>query len=205
MPSKEFENLVQLLKTFPKDNDQTIEERRSDFEKRSKMLPLAEGITIEPVRIDDVNAEWLKPDEVSNGSVILYIHGGGYCVGSVNTHRSMVSFIAKSARTDILTIDYRLAPEHPFPAAIEDAANVYTWLLSNGRSPENIAMAGDSAGGGITVSTLVYLRKNGIPMPAAAVCISPWVDLEMTGESQKTKAHLDPIIEKDVLDKMAAA
>jgi len=205
MPSKEFENLIQLLKSIPKNSDQTIAARRSDFEKTSAMLPIAEGVTIKPVRIDGINAEWLKPDGVPEGSVILYIHGGGYCVGSINTHRSVASYIAKASRTNALLIDYRLAPEHPFPAAIEDATTVYTWLLSNGSSPENIVIAGDSAGGGIAVSTLLYLKKNGISMPAAAVCISPWVDLGMTGESQKTKADLDLILEKEVLDKMAKA
>jgi acetyl esterase/lipase len=205
MPSKEFDNLIKLITSFPKKNALSFQERRADFEEQSKLIPVAKGTHTKTVQAGTIAAEWIIPGEASDSSVILYNHGGGYCVGSVNTHRSMASFIAKASKAKVMIIDYRLAPEYPFPAAIDDATNAYRWLLSNGSSPENIAIAGDSAGGGITVSMLVNLKKNDIPMPAAAVCLSPWVDLEMTGDSQKTKADLDVLIEKELLDKMAEA
>jgi monoterpene epsilon-lactone hydrolase len=205
MPSKEFKNLFQLLKSFQTTDKLTLFERRSDFEERSKILPIAEGIALNSCQIRDLNAEWVIPKGASDDSIILYLHGGGYCVGSINTHRSMASFIAKASKTKMLLIDYRLAPEHPFPAAIEDATMAYKWLLSQGHSPDKIVIAGDSAGGGITISTLLYLRKNKEPMPACAVCMSPWVDMELAGKSQKTKADLDIIIQIEVLKEMVEA
>lgn len=205
MPSKEFENIVQLLKSFPKKNGMTFDERRIDFEERSKQLPMAQGTASNSIQIHELNAEWVVPKGASDNSVILYLHGGGYCVGSINTHRSMASFIADASKTKILLIDYRLAPEHPFPAAIEDATIAYRWLLSQGYPAQKIVIAGDSAGGGITVSTLLYLKQGKNLMPAAGVCMSPWVDMELLGESHKTKAEMDLIIQIGVLEEMAEA
>ena len=203
--SKEFDNLIKLMKSFPEKKGQTLQERRLDFEERAKLLPVAEGTQSERIIVGDINAEWVFPKKAHESSVILYVHGGGYCVGSVNTHRCIASYIANASRAKILLMDYRLAPEHPFPAAIEDVVHVYRWLLTQGFSNKHIVIAGDSAGGGITVSTLLYLKQTGDSLPAAAVCLSPWVDMEMTGESHKAKADVDAIIEKGVLEQMAKA
>ncbi|MCJ7772289.1 MAG: alpha/beta hydrolase, partial [Desulfobacterales bacterium] len=159
MPSKEFKNLAQLLKSLPTKKGLTFEERRSDFEERSQQLPIAEGTELNSVTLDGLTSQWIIPQGASDFSVILYLHGGGFCVGSINTHRSMASFIGKASKTKMLLIDYRLAPEHPFPSAIEDATTAYKWLLSQEYSPQKIIIAGDSAGGGITVSTLLHLKQ----------------------------------------------
>jgi acetyl esterase/lipase len=122
------------------------------------------------------------------------LHGGGYVIGSINTHRAMIARIARASNARALAIDYRLAPEHPFPAAVDDATAAYKWLLAEGYEPGKIVIAGDSAGGGLTLAALVALRDSGVPMPAGAVPISPWTDLEGTGESVRSRAAKDPMV-----------
>ncbi len=136
--------------------------------------------------------------------VILYLHGGGYVMGSINTHRELGQRLSRAAAARVLLIDYRLAPEHPHPAAVEDATRAYRWLLSRGVSPSRLVVAGDSAGGGLTVATLLAARDSGLPLPAAGVCLSPWVDLEGVGESMTTKAAADPLVQRDGLRRMGA-
>ncbi|MCP4757107.1 MAG: alpha/beta hydrolase, partial [Proteobacteria bacterium] len=181
----------------------SIQERRTEFEKSVAILPTADGVTFEPVKIGNMAAEWIVPIEADD-VVILYLHGGGYCVGSPVTHRGMVSFISATVKARSLVIDYRLGPENPFPAAVEDATAAYRWLIAEGIAADRIVVAGDSAGGGLTVATLVALKENGDDMPAAAVCLSPWVDLEGIGDSMTTKAAVDPMIDKESLLEMAA-
>ena len=128
-----------------------------------------------------LNGEWV--DSQSPGPMLLYLHGGGYFFCSPRTHRPMTAYLTRSLGGSTLALKYRLAPEHPFPAALEDAMEAYRWLLAQGHSPERIVVAGDSAGGGLVLSTLVALRQAGLPMPAAAACFSPWTDLAATGSS----------------------
>jgi acetyl esterase/lipase len=135
--------------------------------------------------------------------VILYLHGGGYVMGSIATHREMVARMSKASGARALLVDYRLAPEHPFPAAVDDATAAYRWLLSQNIKPSRIVVAGDSAGGGLTLATLVALRDAKTPLPAAGVCISPWVDMEGTGASMTTRAKADPVVQKQGLLGMA--
>lgn len=205
MPSQEFNQLLDFIKKLPDNSGLSMEERRAAMEANFSILPTAKGVTSEPVRIGQMQAEWIIPSEVKNGAVILYLHGGGYCLGSISTHRSMVSFLVKTAKAKALIIDYRLAPENPFPAAVEDSIAAYSWLLAQGISPNRLVISGDSAGGGLTVATLVALKQKGELLPAAAVCLSPWVDLETIGNSMKTKADADPIIKKKELLDMARA
>ena len=205
MPSQEFESIVQLLKSVPRETGISFEARRSDFEKRTTVLPIAEGVLSQPIQIEGLGAEWIIPPQATDTDAILFFHGGGFCMGSTNTHRSMASFLARAAQTRVLLIDYRLAPENPFPAAVEDATASYEWLLSEGVMPERIVLAGDSAGGGIAISTLVALKDRQAPMPAAAVCMSPWVDLEGTGESRKTKQDLDFLVRPSELEELSTA
>jgi acetyl esterase/lipase len=127
--------------------------------------------------------------------VTLYLHGGGYVIGSLNTHRELASRIARSTQSRALVIDYRLAPEHPFPAAVDDATAAYRWLVGTGVSPSRIAVAGDSAGGGLTLATLLALRDARQPLPAAGVCMSPWTDLEGTGASAQPGGADDPLLQ----------
>ena len=130
--------------------------------------------------------------------MLLFLHGGGYVSGSLDSHRGMVAEAGRLAGMRTLALGYRLAPEHAFPAALEDSIAGYRYLLSLGLDPRRIAIGGDSAGGGLTVATLVSLRDAGLPLPACAWCVSPWVDLEMTGDSIIGKAEADPMIQKEL-------
>jgi epsilon-lactone hydrolase len=204
MASQEFYALVEQLRAQPVASpDATIEEIRAGFELMAQPVP--EDVRREAVEAGGVPAEWIVPPNADRERVILYLHGGGYVIGSINTHRALVAAIARSAGARALALDYRLAPENPFPAAVEDATAAYRWLLANGARPDQIVVAGDSAGGGLTVATLLALRDAGDPLPAAGVCISPWVDLEGVGESMTAKADVDPIVQKDALVRMAQA
>jgi len=124
-------------------------------------------------------------------AAVLYLHGGGYVIGSTESHRFMTAGIAAAGGISVLGIDYRLAPEHPCPAAIDDAVIAYQWLLSQGIRSDNLVIAGDSAGGGLTLTTLLALRDRGLPLPAAAVCISPWCDMTLSGASLTANAGTD--------------
>jgi acetyl esterase/lipase len=163
----------------------------------TSLFPVADDVRSEPVDANGVPAEWTSTPAAEDQRVILYLHGGGYVIGSIATHRDMVSRLGRAAAARALSVDYRLAPEHPFPAAVDDATDAYRWLLSTGVDPARLVIAGDSAGGGLTVATLVALRDAGDPLPAAAVCVSPWADLECRGESITSKADLDPILRQE--------
>ncbi len=138
--------------------------------------------------------EWVHPDNTNQHKAILFLHGGGYAVGSIQTHRGLAARLAQRAGTSALLIDYRLAPEHPFPAALQDAVSAYQTLLGEGYDPGHIALAGDSAGGGLAIACMVALRDMNIPLPACCVCFSPWVDLGFSGESATRFADEDPIV-----------
>src|SRR6202043_1121761 len=151
-----------------------------------------------------VEAEWISAPNSSADRAVLYVHGGGYVLGSINTHRDLMGRIARASGARVLGIDYRLAPEHPFPAAVEDSVAAYRWMLAQGLKPARIAVAGDSAGGGLTVATLVAIRDAKLATPGAGVCLSPWIDLEGIGDSMKSKASVDPMVQKEALLEMAA-
>lgn len=155
--------------------------------------PLFDAMTFERVEAGGVAAEWTKPKDQNGGPVVLYFHGGGYGLGSVETHRDLVARICQASGGSALSLEYRLAPEHRFPAQLHDATNAYRWLLEQGISPERIVVAGDSAGGAMVLSSLVRLRDSGVPLPAAAVCMSPWVDLEALGASVDANEPYDYI------------
>jgi len=159
------------------------------------------GVDVEKCNIDGIPGEWLWPKGVDHTrgtqGTLLYLHGGGYILGSPDTHRAMVASLVRNANTRALLIDYRLAPEHPFPAGLEDAAMAYRWLLDQGIAPDTIAVAGDSAGGGLTMALLLSLRDAGIPLPSGAALLSPWTDLAMSGWSHITHRKRDPMISLD--------
>lgn len=167
---------------------------RKQLELAGKRIPPARDIRWTPVRAGEVAAEWTWAPSVRHDRVLLYLHGGGYVSGSPMSHRSLTGELSRAANMRVLSVDYRLAPEHPFPAGLDDAVAAYQWLLAQGIAPSRVAIGGDSAGGGLTVATLLALRERGLPQPAAAVCLSPWVDLEISGESHRTCAHLDPML-----------
>lgn len=163
---------------------------------------LAADIRVEPWNLDGVGGQLLTPLDAEPGRCILYLHGGGYVFGSLKSHEGMVGELARAARCRVLQLDYRRAPEHPFPAAVNDATAAYRSLLAEGYPSTGLAVAGDSAGGGLTLATLVAARGERLPVPGAAVCISPWVDMEATGESYRTREHLDPLVQRKVVDEV---
>lgn len=165
---------------------------RRRLNRLSRLLKRAFGVSLQVTTVNGLGAEWLRPKGAPDGKVLLYLHGGAYLVGSCRTHRQLVSHIARAAGINALVPEYRLAPEYPFPAAIEDAVGVYRSLLADGISPDDIFVAGDSAGGGLTVATLLALRHAGDPLPAAAVLLSPFLDITASGESATTRAAQDP-------------
>jgi len=153
----------------------------------TRYAKIPKGITIKPEIISGINAEWIIPEGTDGKKVILYVHGGGYVSGSCSDHRAFVSKFAMQCSFTNLVYKYRLAPENPYPAALEDSLKVYEWLLSHGFSPGNILIAGESAGGGLSLALLLAIKDRKIPMPVAAVAISPWTDLTCSSESYHTK------------------
>jgi epsilon-lactone hydrolase len=194
MPSLKAIFYRELMRWRTPDLDpvQDIDKIRAGLDDLAKGSHAPKGTRKETVSINGMIAEWITPPNVLPDGVMLYLHGGAYVAGSLKSHSNLVAYFAQKARVRALAIEYRLAPEHPFPAALDDAITAYRCLLDQGTHPENIVIAGDSAGGGLTLATLLKLRDEGLPMPAAAVCISPWVDLAGTGESMKTRARKDP-------------
>ncbi|NNL55241.1 MAG: alpha/beta hydrolase [Woeseia sp.] len=172
-------------------------EVRRKLDSFSRLLRKARGVKVEATHINGLYAEWLRPKKTNSDRVLLYLHGGAYVLGSCSTHRKMVSHIARAAGINALVPEYRLAPENKFPAAIEDAVGLYRALLAAGTKAENIIIAGDSAGGGLTVATLLSLRHAGDPMPRAAILLSPFLDVTASGESAKTRADKDPWFRAD--------
>jgi acetyl esterase/lipase len=179
-------------------------ERRKRLDALGDQYPLPTDVRLEAVDANGVSGEWTMTPEANPANVILYLHGGGYTTGSLQSHRHMVAQAGREARARTIALDYRLAPEHPFPAAVEDAVAGYRFLLSRGFAADRIAVAGDSAGGGLTVALLVSLRDAGLPLPACAWCSSPWVDLEGAGGSMTAKAAVDPMVQPPYLIELAA-
>jgi phosphinothricin tripeptide acetyl hydrolase len=182
-----------------------LDQIRRGFEEMLTQFPPAPGVVFNEVTAGGVPAIWCIPAEAVKGRVLLYLHGGGYAVGSAKAYRLFVSHLAARLKARVLIPDYRLAPENPFPAAIDDAVATYRWLLDQGVSPHSFTIAGDSCGGGLTVATLAAARDAGLPMPAGAFVISPWVDLGLSGESIVSKAQEDTVLEVAALQGMAGA
>ncbi len=197
MASEQLNKVIERIKSQPQNPSASIEQRRAGMERISERVPA--DVICEKVLAGGVNAEWIAAPGASADRVILYLHGGGYVIGSINTHRAMVSRIARASNARALAIDYRLAPEHPFPAAVDDTIAAYKWLLAQGYKPGKIVIAGDSAGGGLTIAALLAIRDAGLPMPACSVPISPWTDLEGTGESVRTRAGRDVMVTEENL------
>ena len=183
----------------------TVEEFRVWYEQFTAQFELPEDAAFEQVGAGGVSAEWISTPGVAEDRVVMYLHGGGYMIGSMRTHRSPLSYLSRVSDARVLGLNYRLAPEHPLPAAVEDSVAAYRWLLAEGVSPRRIAIGGDSCGGGLTIATLVALKYFGDPLPAAGISHSGWTDLAHTGDTFETKAEEDPLIDKEMLEGMAAA
>lgn len=203
MASEDIQNVRALLAANPLMEDVTIEETRLAFDQMGQSFPLPEGISVSSADAEGINAEWLRASNASDEAVILYLHGGGYLIGSLASHRHLCASLSRASGASVLALDYRLAPEHPFPAALEDALAAFHWLLQQGAKASQVVIAGDSAGGGLTLATLLALRDEGTELPAGGVCLSPWVDL--TNSSESFTKIADPILKKAELNLMAQA
>jgi monoterpene epsilon-lactone hydrolase len=205
MRSEALENIVTMLRAQAAergDVDMTVEQWREAYDGLGTLLSAAEGVAVEQIDAGGVRAEWIG---TGDGPVVVYVHGGGYCIGSLDSHRSMLTHLASAIDGRVLGIDYRLAPEHPFPAALDDACAAYRWIVAGGTDPSRVVVAGDSAGGGLTLATLVALRDEGDALPAAGVCLSPWADLTQSGATISEKDDADPMVRAEDLDRWAAA
>ncbi len=161
---------------------------RAECEKGAERFgKIPDGIEVKPGIINMIISEWLIPENAMPDKLLFYVHGGGYVSGSCKDHRSIVSKVSKATRLKCLLFEYGLAPENPFPAALNDTITTYQEILKKGYSPENIIMMGESAGGGLCLASLLAIRDRNIPLPKAAVVISPWTDLSCSGESYSTK------------------
>lgn len=186
-------NIVRLYLNYLKattDWQAPIEKLRRALDGGARLSSLPKSVQTQRTDIEHLPAEWLIPAQANDRSVILYLHGGGFAAGSIKSHRATVGRIAEAGKIRVLLIEYRLAPEHPFPAALQDALLAYDWLRKNGF--EEIVLAADSAGGSLALATVSDLRTSQLPLPARLVCISPLIDVEGTGESAIANAKRDP-------------
>ncbi len=194
--------LRKFLGMTPKDDNRSLDKRRAEAERLCKLFPSPRGTRFELIDADGVKAEWTDARDCLKDRVVLYFHGGGFIMGSNRTHRSLTAFISRTAGARVLSVDYSLAPEHPFPAGLNDCVGAYKWLRNNGYEPETVIFAGDSAGGNLTIATMLALKAQSERLPAAGVCLSPGFDLALTGKSLQTLAGIDPIIHRGDLEYM---
>ncbi len=181
----------------------SLADMRKGLDAMGNMAPRLADVTAAPVDAGGVSAEWLMPRSGDANRVVLYLHGGGYVFGSVQSHRVLLERLAIACGCRVLALNYRLAPEAPFPAAVDDACAAYRWLLAQGIGAKHIAISGDSAGGGLALATLIALRDAGVAMPGCAVPISPWTDMEGRGATMQSRAAVDPMVQKAVIDDLA--
>ena len=194
MSDPEIAALRAKLASRPRSDD--YRQRRRDIDARGLEYRLAPDIGVEPASAGGVRAEWTSTPADDRNAALLYLHGGGYVIGSLDSHRHLAAEAGRAAGMPALALDYRLAPEHPFPAAVEDALAGYRFLLGRGIRPGRIAFAGDSAGGGLVVAVMVAAREAGLPQPGCGWCISPWVDMEAIGATMASKAASDPTVQR---------
>ena len=201
---------AKILRTISSAYVRRVDIANANFEKIRRLwdrlgglMITAFGVRVEQDEINGLYAEWLTPKDHMDGKLLLYLHGGGYVVGGCDMHRQMVSHIARAGRIRTLLPEYRLSPEHKYPAAIDDAVAVYRTLLEMGIKAEDIVFAGDSAGGGLTIATMLALRDAGDPLPAAAVLLSPFLDATGSGDSMRTRLEKDPWFQPEDLPVIA--
>lgn len=208
MPSEEHDEAVAMLRAVAAGRTgepATMEERRANLDASGDFFPVPGGVEVEALEVEGIPCERYVPQSVTSSATLLYLHGGAYVAGSLRSHRALCARIARALGGPVIAVDYRLAPEHPHPAALEDATIVYRWLLATGHDPAHLVVGGDSAGGGLTLATLISLQGTDTPGPAGAVLISPWLDLTLSGSSVTAVASADPMLEADVLAADATA
>ncbi len=201
MSDAEIGALRAKLAARPRSDD--YRQRRRDIDARGLAYGVAADIGVEPVTANGVRAEWTMTPNDARDAALLYLHGGGYVIGSLDSHRHLAAEAGRACGIAALALDYRLAPEHAFPAALDDALAGYRFLLARGIAPGRIAIAGDSAGGGLAVAAMLAIRDAGLPQPGCGWCISPWVDMEAIGETMTSRAATDPTVQRAGLLDMA--
>jgi acetyl esterase/lipase len=192
MSAQELKTLQGILREGGPNLAAPPAQARAEFDALLGKVPVAADLECETVNANGVPGLWVDAPGASRQRVLVYLHGGGYVAGSANMYRSLAGELGRAAKARALAIDYRLAPEHPFPAPIDDALAVYRWLLDGGIDAKSIVLAGDSAGGGLTATTMMAARDAGLPLPAAGLLISPWLDLECSGASMKRRRVAAP-------------
>jgi monoterpene epsilon-lactone hydrolase len=201
MVSPEALKLNEILRNAPKAVDMDLPHQREAGEHAEDMTSELQDVTYEEAYA--VDGLWATPQAWNGESAIMYLYGGGYVISSPHSRRKLAGHLANASGARVLIPRYHLAPERPFPSAVEDAATDYRWLLEEGSHPERVVIAGDSSAGGLTIATMLKLREDGAPLPAGGVPISPWVDLACTGETLETNATADLTATKASLQRMA--
>ena len=195
-----------LLRRMFKRQPMTIAEYRATGRQNARFLNrIPNDVTVEDVWIDDLHAEWISPSGGEPDRVVLHLHGGGYVTGGIDSHQAMCILMAQTLKMKILLPEYRLAPEYPFPAALEDALKSYRWLLARGCKSSDVILSGDSSGGGLALAAVLSVRDANEPLPALVVCMSPWADLTLMGQSHIANAEKESVLATDVLKGWALA
>jgi acetyl esterase/lipase len=194
MPSAEFDALIESFRALQSSGERSVDDARAGWESLAARFPPADDLAFTREVADGIPVEWVEAPGADPQRVVIYLHGGGYVMGSVPSYRALAGRISRAAAARVLLVDYRLAPEHRFPAAVDDAVVACRWLARREGGLARVVIAGDSAGGGLSLATMLALREAGHALPAAAVCISPSTDLAKTGESIHARAHLDPLV-----------
>jgi epsilon-lactone hydrolase len=208
VPSEAFNEVVSFIRSTATDATlaPTFEQARTQLDALGAMFAVPEGVEITPVEIGGVSCERYDPTGATGNGLLMYVHGGAYTGGSLVSHRSLVARLAVATGREVVAVDYRLAPEHPFPSALDDVVAVYRRLVSDGgQQPDDLVLAGDSAGGGLATALLLRLRDEGDPLPSGAVLLSPWLDLTLTADAITTVAGDDPMLTAGALARSAAA
>ena len=198
-----LKNIIHAKLKNPYTENKTIDQLRKETEDAGNKVPLPKNTKFKRVSIGKIDAEWITCGEIEADKIFMFIHGGGDYRGWIAATRATVARISAEAKVRCLSIEYRLAPEHPFPAAIDDTFTAYNWLLKEGLNPKNIIVSGQSAGGGLCLALLLKLKEKNFFQPRGAVALSPWTDLTQSGKTMKINADIDPVISKKYLDRMA--
>ena len=203
MASRETETLADLYRDWASrmaaNPEMPIDEFRTMFEEWADVTAEPAGVAYEETTVDGIPALWARPSSSTHDRLLICLHGGGYVTGSRASHRKMFGHIAVAAGVPALIVDYRRAPEDPYPAAVEDALTAYRWALASGVNAKQIALVGDSAGGGLSVATALAARRDDLPLPGALFIMSPWLDLEASGASYDDNAEVDLIVSRAII------
>ena len=201
--NKVLKNIIEAKRKNPYTENKTVDQLRKETEIAGSLIPLPINIKYKRVVAGNIHAEWITCGEVDENKIFMFMHGGGYYRGSVAATRATVARISAEAKVKCLSIKYRLAPEYPFPAAIDDSYSAYEWLINEGICPKQIIVSGQSAGGGLCLALLLKIKENNISQPLGAVALSPWTDLSQSGKTMIKNKNIDHVISKQYLDRFA--